>query len=723
MLNHLDAKQLLQDYGIVLEGALCASPKTAKQQIVHGRAYYLKLASSSEEATHKTEFGYVSRVATPEELDSAWQKMEATARSHGHADASFVLQESRSGHEVMIGAKRDPIFGFQIIFTPEGGKYAEISAKAVAPSVMVGRITTDEAKQMIVEHVMSEKLMGARGEEPSDIDSLAATVSAVSQLMDEHPEIHSVDLNPIFATPSGVHVVDARFETGRPWTMPEVETNRSLVVFVWPKRAFVVIASARPNSVGMKLLANATNSVRDVRVMLTTEKGRENLKRLRVPVVDDVPTDCDLLVYAGIPADAPDIVKRFRENGGKGAVIVSSDFAETGNKRLEEDLQKAAGSMPYIGPNCVGVYSESHNTFFIDEKRIAYPATGGSFAFFTQSGSLAAESFCEYNLVHGVPVAVIFSLGNGSGITFTEIVNRVADEPTVDAIVIHLEGGLKEGEGPHFIKALKNATSVKPVIVLPAGVSSKGRESAASHTGRMTGGAEALRAALKQGGAIAALNEEEMRLAIWMLHTLPKASGKAVVLTGGGGKGVLAADAAERVGIELRQGLPVEFSSAVARYLPAFADPSKNPFDFTGSVTLDGIIETLKATETLDSPGVFYYGYHVPGATLSLSDGKAVGTDPVQAVEKIAHTIKECELPLILHIIGQTALARAVERKAEEVGIVVTRTSSPDLVLGALKLTMDVWKRYPEIDFRTASDDYRRSTGQNSSDSLAGAAI
>ena len=173
MLNHLEAKKLLSKYDIPLEGIECSSLEQAKEKIKPGVPFFLKLVSSTEEATHKTEFGYVKKVADADELQQAWSRMQETARSHGHENIRFILQQARTGHEVMIGAKRDPIFDFQIIFTPEGGKYAEIHAKAVPPSVRVGRITTSEAREMIMEHILSPKITGARGETPVDIDSLA----------------------------------------------------------------------------------------------------------------------------------------------------------------------------------------------------------------------------------------------------------------------------------------------------------------------------------------------------------------------------------------------------------------------------------------------------------------------------------------------------------------------------------------------------------------------
>ncbi len=701
MLNHLQATELFSKYGIQLEGKEYASLDEAAKAIREGGTYFLKLVSDSEEATHKTEFGYVAKITNTSDLEEAWEKMTSTANSHGHTNIRFVLQEARSGHEVMIGAKRDPIFGFQIIFTPEGGKYAEIFAKVAHPSVRVGRLDAEEALAMITEHPLSPKITGARGEASVDLAVLADLLVKISRLMEENTEVWAIDLNPVFAHPQGINLVDARIETGPVSPVPKkFHTNRNLSVFRHPKRVLAVLASAKSGAVGDILLKNMARKVKDICVMLPTGKGRDNLEEMGVPIFDEVPDGCDLLVYAGIPADAPEIVSKFREKGGKGAAIISSDFSETGNVELEERLREAAGDMPYTGPNGLGIYSGSLNTFFIADTIAAYPDTGGSVGLFSQSGGLCLESFCEFLFAHRVPVNEVLSLGNGSGMSFTEILNSVADNEDVKLTVIHLEGGLKEGEGLEFIKAMKKATKVKPVIVLPAGLSEKGRKTAASHTGRMTGGADALMAALKQGGAIVADSEEQTRLALWMICTMPRATGKAVILTTGGGKGVLATDLAERVGLELREKMPPEFSEAVRPSMPSFADPTQNPFDFTGSVTLDGMLAILEHAKVLNSPGIFHVVYQVPGTTLLRDNGNLNRLDVTEAVERLAAKIEEKDLPLILNICAHSDLAREIETKLEKYSIVVTRPSPADLILRSLKLTMEVWKRYPEADLR-----------------------
>ena len=48
------------------------------------------------------------------------------------------------------------------------------------------------------------------GAPPADRDALATALVGVSKLVETHPEIHELDLNPVFAYPDGALAVDAR---------------------------------------------------------------------------------------------------------------------------------------------------------------------------------------------------------------------------------------------------------------------------------------------------------------------------------------------------------------------------------------------------------------------------------------------------------------------------------------------------------------------------------
>jgi len=71
-------------------------------------------------------------------------------------------------------------------------------------------LSDKDAQQMIDEIKGKPVLDGVRGQPPADIAALRATILKVSQLVEQHPEIRELDLNPIFAYPDGAIAVDAR---------------------------------------------------------------------------------------------------------------------------------------------------------------------------------------------------------------------------------------------------------------------------------------------------------------------------------------------------------------------------------------------------------------------------------------------------------------------------------------------------------------------------------
>ena len=76
----------------------------------------------------------------------------------------------------------------------------------------VAPLTTNDVDAMI-RGIRGRKLLdGYRSHPPADIDALREVVLRVSKLVEEVPEIHEMDLNPLIALPpgEGCRVVDAR---------------------------------------------------------------------------------------------------------------------------------------------------------------------------------------------------------------------------------------------------------------------------------------------------------------------------------------------------------------------------------------------------------------------------------------------------------------------------------------------------------------------------------
>ena len=63
---------------------------------------------------------------------------------------------------------------------------------------------------MIAEVRGARILDGVRGAKPADVAALKKLLVQVSELVTQNPEIEELDLNPIFVSPRGVQIADAR---------------------------------------------------------------------------------------------------------------------------------------------------------------------------------------------------------------------------------------------------------------------------------------------------------------------------------------------------------------------------------------------------------------------------------------------------------------------------------------------------------------------------------
>jgi acetate---CoA ligase (ADP-forming) len=119
-----------------------------------------------------------------------------------------VQQMVRTGREVIVGSTRDPQFGPLVMFGL-GGIYVEV-LKDVA--FRVAPFGEKHARRMIEEIRSAALLKGARGEKPADLDAIVKTLTTISQLVTDFPEIVEMDINPLkVAEPGqGAIAVDAR---------------------------------------------------------------------------------------------------------------------------------------------------------------------------------------------------------------------------------------------------------------------------------------------------------------------------------------------------------------------------------------------------------------------------------------------------------------------------------------------------------------------------------
>ncbi len=337
--------------------------------------------------------------------------------------------------------------------------------------------------------------------------------------------------------------------------------------------------------------------------------------------ISDIPKNIDIAVIATKADTVPSVISECIEAGVGGAVIISGGFAETGRYELQERLVSIAreADFPFIGPNCLGVFSPPlMDTFFIPNERIVRP-TRGRVAMVSQSGGMLVDHMlkCASEMV-GLSMAV--SIGNKAFIKETDLIKYLKDDPETDVITFYLEG-FNNNEGRKFV--LEASECGKPVIVLKSGKSSAGTSAIKSHTASMAGDYEVFSSVMAQYGIVEARDEYEVVTFAEALASYRKPiEGRIGILTSSGGHGALATDACYEYGLkvpafsdEIKAGLRDVLSPAV-KNIASFA----NPVDLTGSSTDDDFVAAarfISRTDAVECIMLLLLPYQ-PGITMDL---------------------------------------------------------------------------------------------------------
>lgn len=206
-----EARNLLEEYGIRMpDSRWLRSPNDLAEVAAHFGPSPLAMKVVSRDILHKSDAGGVRLNLVGEAaLREAWAAIEKSCRDYAPGavlDGVLVTPMARKGVEVIVGASRDPVFGPVVMFGL-GGIFVELF-KDVA--FRAAPLTAYDAESMIAQVKASRVLDGIRGEPPVDKAALTDLLLRVSAIMELHPEIESLDLNPVIARADGCELVDAR---------------------------------------------------------------------------------------------------------------------------------------------------------------------------------------------------------------------------------------------------------------------------------------------------------------------------------------------------------------------------------------------------------------------------------------------------------------------------------------------------------------------------------
>jgi acetyltransferase len=168
--------------------------------------------------------------------------------------------------------------------------------------------------------------------------------------------------------------------------------------------------------------------------------------------------------------------------------------------------------------------------------------------------------------VRNVGFDKMISVGNMADVNFGDLVRWLDQDAQTTCITIYVEGFQN---GRRFLEIARQTH--KPIVALKSGVSAHGAAAALSHTGAMAGKGKVYDAALQQAGVVRATDLNNLFDRTLALSLQPPMRGdNLMIISNGGGVGVLATDAAERYGIPLRFA-PDDLQAALRVYVPKSA--------------------------------------------------------------------------------------------------------------------------------------------------------
>lgn len=148
---------------------------------------------------HKSDIGGVALdVRTVERAREVFDDLVALGRRHGAERPSVFVQEMvvGDGTELFVGVTRDDQFG-HVLAVGVGGVLVE-AFQSVATRVLPA--SRDDFRAMLGEFRGAALFEGYRGSTPWDVEKLADLLERVSALVQRHPEIRELDINPILRT-------------------------------------------------------------------------------------------------------------------------------------------------------------------------------------------------------------------------------------------------------------------------------------------------------------------------------------------------------------------------------------------------------------------------------------------------------------------------------------------------------------------------------------------
>ena len=361
----------------------------------------------------------------------------------------------------------------------------------------------------------------------------------------------------------------------------------------------------------------------------------------------ELPDTPELALIATPAPTIPHILEECGARGIRHAVVLSAGFREVGaaGVALEEAVISAAKKhdIRFIGPNCLGVQRPAigFNATFSQGATLS-----GDLALVSQSGALCT-AMLDWAESNGIGFSSVISTGASADLDFGEILDYLAYDTATKGILMYIEG-IRDAR--RFMSALRATARIKPVVLVKVGRHEAGSKAVASHTGALVGSDAVFDALVRRAGVVRVTSILQLFASARALssHITPT-GGRLVIVTNGGGPGVMATDRAVDLGVALAE-LGPETMDKLNAALPSNWSHG-NPVDVIGDATASRYRATMEAC---------LQDQNVDGVLVMLTPQAM--TRPTEVAEAVAEVAKNSSKPVIACWMGEAQVAEGRQR-------------------------------------------------------------
>ncbi|MCE4556745.1 bifunctional acetate--CoA ligase family protein/GNAT family N-acetyltransferase [Pelomonas cellulosilytica] len=386
-------------------------------------------------------------------------------------------------------------------------------------------------------------------------------------------------------------------------------TQRHLDRLLTPQSVAIFGASDKPARVGTTVWRNLrSGGFQGPVVAVNPRLARLDGQRCYASAAD-LPFIPDLAVLCTPPASIAPLVADLGARGTRAAIIVTAGLSPADKQAV---LDAARPHMlRLLGPNCIGLLSPhlGLNASFTHTH-----ARPGELALVSQSGALLT-ALLDWANKQRIGFSHLISLGENLDVDFGDLLDHLAGDPHTRAILLYIESVSSPRK---FMSAARAAARAKPVIVVKAGRAPAGMQAAASHTGALAGSDLVFDAAIRRAGMLRVDTLKELFIAAQTLARFrDNPASELMVITNGGGAGVMAADEAAHLGVKLARP-----GDALMRRLNTVLPGNwshGNPVDIIGDAPVQRYVDSFDALLNAPEAGALLF-VHAPTAIVDSRD-------------------------------------------------------------------------------------------------------